>query len=324
MKKIRINFVRFGFLIIVLASSIIISAQSQSNIPRPRMRSIILFSWDGVNRDVFMELLDSGNLTFIQSLGHVLNHSANTEFKARTATRPQHAIMLSGYLANVTGIIGNGGNKSGPARLPEGYSVFERVRAWFEHSQTTILLKPRIVAGIARMTILGHILGFNATGRYYNINSFDVFECGQNRISAYPPLLPFPGDNAVKEYLEIADDVPFFLYFFYFPDPDMVGAKYGLNSIEYRKAIVNCDNATRQICQKLQNRNPVIIVTSDHGFGYPELTNHGHAPNTFLATNLPVVHADSNMADIVPTIYDCLGIPYEVFTPKLNGISLLR
>jgi len=274
----------------------------------PYSGNILIFSWDGVEREVFYELLSKGNLSFVSNL-NIWNMTDNLEINGTlTQTRPQHASMFSGYLANVTGILTNEPKKS----LPAGYSVFERVKG----------LKPDyyIVGGTAKPTNVGDMLGFMAQGTYYNKNGFDRFENRWGLIEKYPPLMN--GDDSFDErLLAAALNSPPFLYMFHFTDPDDVGHKYGVNSIQYRQAIINSDKATASIYYKLASSNPIIIITSDHGFGKPTFYNHKEAPNTFIASNIKLRNAYE--VDVAPTIYEILEIDTNQFTPKLNGKSLI-
>lgn len=76
--------------------------RTNTNVNNVRLeRGLILMSWDGVSRSVFLELYDKGYLPNIKKL-NVYDMTDNTEFGAKAQTTPQHSIMLSGYLANVT------------------------------------------------------------------------------------------------------------------------------------------------------------------------------------------------------------------------------
>jgi len=304
-------------------------------------KNVLLFSWDAVQRDIFQELLDEGSLPFIQSLPHVVDMTCNTEFDVGTATRHQHAIMFSGYLVNYTGIRSNEPEKndSPPARyggisIPRAYTVFTRVRQWFGPN------KPYIAGGTGKPVNVGDMLGFPGgllkpappleQRLYYNREGFDVFDDMAGGIAEYPPEIVGSGHNIGDRFLAIAENRPPFFYMFHFNDPDHTGHKYGTDSADYRRSIVNCDQVTGQIFKKLASSNPAIIVTSDHGMGcYPHPTTgehvkntHGNSPYTFLATNLPIV-SDAYEFDVTPTIYHYLGIPYHCFSPRIQGESLM-
>jgi len=267
--------------------------------------------------------LGAGKLPFIQSLPYLVKMTDNLEFKAGTVTRPQHATMFSGYLADVTGIWSNDPTKNysppaenGGLKLATGYSVFERVRAWFWMN------KPYVAGGTGKVGNVGDMLGFPKQGTYQNIFGFNFFNNGWGLLQDYPPDM-YPKRNATEMSLAMAENKPPYFYMVHFADPDHVGHTYDVNSPQYRDAIVACDRVTGQICQKLSTSNPAIIVTSDHGFGCCVPTSHGGTPNSFLASNLPIVR-DAYEVDVTPTIYEYLGIPYEMFYPKIQGISLMR
>jgi len=291
-------------------------------------KNVVLFSWDATEKTVFRELFDAGRLPFVQSLPHVVDMVDNLEWSSGTATRHQHATMISGYLANMTGIHSNEPtqNLSGWS-LPRGLSVFERVCSWFW------LNKPYVAGGTGKPQNVGDMIGYITQtcphtvfkGWQYNQHGFDKFYNGWQLIQDYPPDMHVSADlNARAIALPLAENKPPFLYFFHFADPDHVGHHYNVLSQQYRDAIVNCDNLTGEICNKLAPSQPAIIVTSDHGFGDSSgnLYSHIGTPNSFLATNLPIVRT-AHEFDVAPTIYYYLGLPYKIFKPPIQGESLM-
>jgi arylsulfatase A-like enzyme len=247
----------------------------------------------------------------------------DVEFGALTSTRPQHAAMFSGYLANTTGIWTNdpSQNPSG-AGLPEGYSVFERVKNY--SSQVYV------AGATAKADHVADLLGFGGPPpgevevTWTNAHGFDAFVVHSRLLRDYLPSINDTSNNVAGERcLELAQDTPPFLYVFHFSDPDKNGHTYGFDSTQYRDAIRACDNITGLICDKLASSAPGVIVTSDHGFGKPTPTGHSGTPNTFLATNLPIRHEAAREVDVAPTIYNWLDVPIGGFVPVIEGHSLL-
>jgi len=310
-------------LTVLLIGMLTLAFNIQSLRASATVKSVVLFSWDGVARTVFKELYDAGQLPFIQSPPFVINMMDNWQFNAVTVTRPQHATMFSGYLADVTGIWTNDPTKNlSGASLPQGYSVFERVK---NYSNQT-----RIAGATGKPKNVGDMLGFSPppAGQpeitYTNEHGFDTFVVHTRLLQDYPPELINTTKNVAGETcLRLAENTPPFFYMFHFADPDHTGHHYGYNSTQYRDAIRACDNITKYICDKLANSAPAIIVTSDHGFGKPTVYSHSNAPNTFLATNLPIRYAEAHEVDVTPTIYDYLEIPIAGFTPAIEGHSLM-
>jgi bisphosphoglycerate-independent phosphoglycerate mutase (AlkP superfamily) len=140
------------------------------------------------------------------------------------------------------------------------------------------------------------------------------------------------GNNAIK-YLGDYQDVDF-LAFFHFSNPDHMGHRYGIDSPEYKEAIITCDLWLGKIIGKLKELNiyqqTLIYVTSDHGFD--EIPKnlvgrrngiHNNAPDVFLAANDPLIKAKKgSQLDIAPTILKRFGVDIRNIKPPLPGKSL--
>jgi len=305
-------------IIVLVISTTTFSAYGKKKAWEPK--NLILFSWDGTEKEIFDELLEEGKLPFVSTLTIITHYPVRgPDGEGTLATRAQHSLMLSGLPASITGIYSNKPELNDPPgrkAIDEEYLIFPKLKIWFKYIRR-YEGHFRIGGGCSKAEPVGALLGFNLSEGmkekwFYNESGFDIFYFGRGIISRkYSVSEPF---------LSIAtDDEPYF-YFFHFSDPDHKGHNYGRNSTEYREALMACDNLTRVIYEKLAPTKPAIIVTSDHGFNLP----FGHRGGvTFLATNLDIKHESSNMPDIALTIYDYLKIRFGVFRPKLWGKSLL-
>lgn len=275
---------------------------------------LILMSWDGVSRSVFLELLYNGYLPNINKL-NVYNMIDNKEYDAQTCTAPQHSIMLSGYLANIIGTTTNG--KITPL---ESKSLFVRIKnAKPKCYIAGLLTKPNFV-GIPLLGKKGatYLYGIGIRGEFKNYMGFNYVESKAIYLNSTSVINKVGGKGCANvEALRIAEvNHNEFFYFFHIADPDETGHEYSSYSDEYRQAIVNTDTLLGELMEKFP-KGTVFIVTSDHGFdGY----NHVNTPNTFLASN--IILRNAHEVDISPTIYNLLRIN-ESFTSSLNGKSLI-
>jgi hypothetical protein len=300
----------------VIVSLLCVNFVYCTHIPTIRTPNIVLISWDGVERTVFLELLNSGKLPTMARL-NIYNMTDNREYRAATGTRPQHSIMLSGYLANVTLTISN--NPYPVYWHPlENKSMFFRIKS---------VLPTYYIAGFVTYTkyVAPCLISRtpdpdeNIAGVYLDINGFDHFESFSSFIH---PLVLAHAVGTEQTVLRIAEAKPQFIYFFHWGDPDAYGHQFGVDSTEYREGIIQCDMLVGKLMSQLPS-DTIFIVTSDHGFGTNGLKySHGGCPNTFLASNVKL--ANAHECDIAPTIYALLSINSTRFDPPLAGKSLLE
>lgn len=264
---------------VLIASGFV--ALTDAQVPQ---KNFVLISWDATERTVFQSLLASGKLPFIATL-NIIDASCNTEYGAQTVTRPQHAIMLSGNLADNTGIMDNNGGT-----LPAGLSIFERTpQEYF------------VVGAVAKNINVADMLGFTQSKIYYGQKGFDVFD---NTIN----VIPLSRQKILTQVRAAVNHSPYVL-FIHLADIDDAGHGFGVNSAAYKYAMRNCDSITAQIYSITQNANTLFIVTSDHGFGEDgDIYHHENSPNTFLACNHPLNTYESKMADVATTYYSYMQI----------------
>ncbi len=322
MKKTR----KFGFKDLLLAICLVsIALPSILTIYQPALGrrvgvNIVLMSWDGVERTVFYELLNKGSLPNVAKL-NIYNMTCNLEYNSKTSTKPQHAIMLSGYLADTTETTTN----HLPNWKPLGSkSIFYRIKEIKPiYYVAGLITKPKFLTPI----LLNHenpsLLEGKIIGVYRNRNGFSRVESFQKLIA--PPEKEVTegiyARQVTRDVLRLASARAPFFYFFHISDIDAYGHKWGVNSRQYRKAIKDSDRLLGKLMDKLPS-GTIFIITSDHGFG----TNgnerqHVGASFTFIASNLNL--RNGYEVDVAPTIYQILGIDITQFKPAIDGVSLL-
>lgn len=279
--------------------------------------NVILVGWDGVQRDHFYECLNRQAPECPEGLPHIAELSGgvfwnNTTTNGFTATKPGWAQILSGYDAEVTGIVSNKIYRA----LPEGYSIFEKVEAFYgPENIRTIFLAGKFgnTGGACSGTD-------DETSQPYcrTKQNIDYFENGLF-------LEPMVGDKALSLIEQHRDERLFAL--FHFAEPDDIGHVCGENCPLYAASLVVLDDWLGKIVDKLKDlglyERTFLYVISDHGFDEGKW-NHRNAPFTPLATNDPAVVRSGDRKDIAPTLLERFGIPRRAVAglPPLDGYSL--
>jgi predicted AlkP superfamily pyrophosphatase or phosphodiesterase len=327
------------FAIVALVLGVTFFAAAAPRDEKPQ--NVILIGWDGCQRNHLKECLERGELpglTKLMSEGTLVD----IDVKGVTDTKAGWSQILTGYNPTVTGVYSNG--KYQP--VPKGYSIFERLRAFFGADKiftAAIIGKSAHVDAEAPQKVKlddeekapkgrkgkrqdGKIVEEDGVkyrvipGKpyYYTKDGMDLWVNGlmlDKRV----------GDKAL-EVITQQKDKPFFL-FVHFAEVDHKGHAFGENSKEYNDAIVSGDTQLGRIVAKLKELGlydkTLIYVTADHGFD-EGLKSHRDAPCVFLGTNDPKVTRAGLRADITPTILDRFGVDLEKVKPPLDGHSLLR
>ena len=111
------------FVLIILSLTPFISLSTGAS---ERPQNIILFGWDGAQRDHVAGSLDRGELPNLQKLIDE-GKFVNIDIEGKTDTDAGWSQILSGYYPEVTGVYSN--DQYQP--IPEGLSIFERLKAHF-------------------------------------------------------------------------------------------------------------------------------------------------------------------------------------------------
>lgn len=316
--------------------------------------NIILFGWDGAQRNHVKECLERGELPTLKKLGEEGGFVAVDVVNGATDTKAGWTQILTGYNPEVTGVYSNGRYRD----VPAGLSIFERLKKQFGSDFVCVAVigksghcgeirepfKKRIEAGQAAQDVAptpakkgakqpgagkqqtGKIVEENGVrylvfegSPYYTMHkSCDVWDYGLVQDEKV-------GTRAI-ELLEKYKDKPFF-FFVHFAEVDHSGHQHGENSKEYNDALISNDTWTGKIIGKLRELGlydkTALYVTADHGFD-EDKTGHGYAPYVFLGTSDPAAKRAGMRQDITPTILARFGLDLGQFQPPLNGESLAR
>jgi hypothetical protein len=328
-------------LMIVVAPAFLVAGQPQN---------IILFGWDGAQRDHVNECLARNELPHLQELIDGGKY-VQIDIEGKTDTKAGWSQILTGYYPEVTGVYSNGIYQP----VPKGLSLFERLENHFgpDNFVTVAVIGKRAHCGEidppkkirlddeekqekagkekpvqpgAGKKPKGKIIEENGVkyrsipgSPYYNMyTALEVWEFGlmQDRKVGARAL----------ELLEKYQDKPFF-FFVHFAEVDHAGHKHGENSKEYNDAMISNDLWTGKIIEKVQQlglgEKTQFYITADHGFN-EDKTGHSFAPYVFLATNNEQVNRNGRRQDVAPTILEAFGLDVGTLDPPLDGISLTK
>lgn len=276
---------------VVLASLLVISGLAFARGDQ-EARKVLVVIFDGTQWDKIETLYTSGstpNLARVGSLHHLTTNQdcfgSGASYQCMsTETRPQHATMLTGCLADVHGTFDNSVFKF----IPDGLTVYEQIEAHDASIKTAHLVSKRRQIG---MTLFGNIT-----------TDVDVFYASKVK----PKLI---ADLAISQIHRWWNG-DFFIVA-HFRIPDVIGHRHGINSKQYLQAIIKNDVQLGRLLQALEQHGirdeTQIYVLSDHGFGYPRPFDHNNSPNTFIVSNDPVV-TDLMMEDVAGILLANFGI----------------
>ena len=327
-------------LLVLLSILVVMVVAPPALLAAERPQNVILFGWDGAQRDHVNECLARGELPNLQKLIDQ-GKFVRIDIEGKTDTKAGWSQILTGYYPEVTGVYSNGIYQP----VPKGLSLFERLEKHFGSNNfvTAAVIGKRAHCGAIdppKKTRLdaednketegkklpGSIIEedgvkyrFVPGSPYYNMHSaLEVWEFGltQDRKVGARTL----------ELLEKYKDRPFF-FFVHFAQVDQAGHKHGENSKEYNDALISNDLWTGRIIEKVRQLGlggkTHYYITADHGFN-EDKTNHSFAPYVFLATNNKDVIRNGRRQDVAPTILEAFGLDVSTLDPPLDGISLTR
>jgi hypothetical protein len=315
--------------------------------------NVILIGWDGAGRPQVKECLDRGRLPNLKRLTEE-GKMVDMDIYGKTDTKAGWTEILTGYGPEKTGVYNNAVFEP----IPEGYTVFERLKKHFGKDFVTAAVigkkihcgecdPPRkITAAELRKNNAagGHSKRFQGKLRGEELppGGEVVIEDGvEHVVVPGSPYLHAARNTDVWEYglmddkkvgaraielLEKNKDKRFF-FFIHFAEVDHNGHWHGENSQQYVKALVSNDEWTGRIIDKLRELGlydkTTVYVTADHGFN--ENTNHhGCAPYVWLATNDRSVCRNGRRDDIAPTILSKFALDLGRFAPALDGRPLTQ
>ncbi len=331
-------------LFIAFCSPGVLAAQPEERQPK----NTLLIGWDGAQRNHLKEMLSQKELPNLQALideGDLVFTQVTT---GKTQTKPGWSEILTGYSAIRLNITDN----KNYVPIPAGYTVFERLQAYFgKKNIVTVFIggKTNNIGARGPHEICISLPGRNPVTRkktFYwdrekcvvpdkkNGDNVWVYREGEPYFHVKKTL------NLYLTQLGKADIVgkkcvwllkkyrqqPFFM-FFHFEEPDEQGHTYGENSPEYSDALKRDDYWLGVIVATLKElglyEKTTIFVTSDHGMDEGGF-EHKDAPEMFLATNSKRPLEDGDRKDITPTILEDYGIDLKSIDPPLDGKPLFK
>ncbi len=338
---------------LIVASMLALPAWAQDTSREGPPQNVILFGWDGAQREHVQQCLERNELPTLAKLaeeGALVDVDVVT---GATDTKAGWSQILTGYNPEVTGVYSNGRFRD----IPEGLSIFERLKKHFGSDFVCVATigksghcgeirepfkkrleeveqakpkaetpqeKKRAKQPGAGKPKQGKIveeggvkyLVFEGSPYYTMHKSCDVWEYGLVQDEKVGTL--------ALELLEKYKDKPFF-FFVHFAEVDHSGHKHGENSEEYNDALVSNDTWTGKIVEKLEELGlydkTLVYITADHGFN-EDGTGHSYAPYVFLGTNDPKVSRAGMRQDVAPTILARFGLDLGKLEPALDGEPL--
>jgi len=313
------------------------------------IKNIILIGWDGAQRDHVKEMIARNELPNLVSLskeGKMIDIDVTA---GATDTKAGWTQIWTGYAPDKTGVYSN----SRYQPIPVGYSVFERVEAYFG---------PDKIDTVAVIAKKGHV--DNDPPQKVPYDQWQKKQAKQKKVDQVKPGLgDLAGGKVIDEggqkfvqvpgkpWYNASQKMDLFvngllktdvvatrameeldkrkdhrlLFFIHFAEPDHAGHQSGENSQEYTDALKGDDEWTGKIIAKLKAlglyEKTLVYVVVDHGFN-EGTSGHRYAPYVFLATNDKAVTRDGDREDIAPTVMKRLGIDLSKLNPPLDGTPL--
>jgi hypothetical protein len=252
---------------------------------------VLVNIWDGTEKTVLENLYADGELPSLSSVGPLYNLTCNEDcfdgICMKTVTKPQHATMLTGCLADVHGVFGNGVKKT--QLIPDGITVYELIEA----------SNP----GYKTAHISGKKMNFGKPTFGNIIEDVDFFWAED--------VSPTVSANKAIYLIERWKDKNFFIVC-HFRNPDYVGHIYGVYGNRYRRSIKTNDGQLERLIEALEvngeDAKTIVYVLSDHGFGCPTRLRHVCSPNTFIVSNDPNLTGDISMKDVAGLLLYNFGL----------------
>lgn len=308
--------------------------------PPRQFDHVLLVGWDGCLLDDVRQLMAEGRMPVLKGLmeeGRLVETFITT---SKTETKPGWAEILTGYGPDVNGVYDNR-EKYGP--IPEGYTIFERLKARFgKDGIRTIFIagklqnlgfrgRHKIRVGGERKSwhdeelwkegeeLAGDVVDHDAEPYYLTQKNLDHIKSGMGDAE-------FVGREAIAALDKFQGQKLFM--FLHFWEPDESGHDYGEGSKPYMESIVVNDQWLGKVLDRMKEQGiydrTLVYVVTDHGFdkGRP---SHIFAARTWLITNDNIRLADrGDRKDVTPTLLDRYGIDLKSLQPPLAGRSLLR
>ena len=303
--------------------------------------NVILFGWDGAQRNHINECLKRKELPTLQKLADEGAY-VEIDIEGVTDTKAGWTQILTGYYPEVTGVYSNGRYRS----IPKGLSIGERLEKHFGADNIVTLAvigkKGHVDADAPKKVKIKNAPAKPGAKKkrqpqgktieedgvkyrvipgkphYHMSQNTDLFENGLTKDQRV-------GTRTI-ELIEKHKDKRFFI-FVHFAEVDHSGHRHGENSKQYNDALISNDTWTGKIMDKVRDLGLAdktkYYITCDHGFDEGG-KSHKMAPYVFAAGNDKKVCRNGRRQDIAPTILEAFGLDLSKLEPKLDGIPLTK
>jgi len=311
--------------------------------------NVLMVGFDGTRLARITQLLQEGKMPVLNELvknGSFVN--INIKF-TRTDTKAGWSEILTGYDATINKVFSN----KNYAPVPEGFTIFERLKARYGKEFATVLLTGKInnlgVRGPHKIctNCISRMEGTQAKSEWWKDETQaptiknqprkmesrqgEPYFNARKKIDFYKNTL-YAGKNVVAEAKKVFPKVKgrSFFAFIHFEEPDEQGHLKGESSKEYTEGLMEADRNLGELLKFLEAqgmaKNLKVFVMGDHGFdiigsGRKNDLEHGTdaARLTFFASNIPGFRKDGDRRDFAPTIYKLYGMDLSSIQPKLQG-----
>ena len=329
----------------------------------PYFENVVFITWDGTNYKWLEELAEDGVLANTQRVIESGYKQTVRITSHKTSTDPGLATLESGYGPGITGIYGNQfGDGSEKLSIPDGYTIAERLKtefgnegienayflSWSFHQidETYLAQYGNNTDPIYENIRIGREADYWMAAENFTFQPYDP-ETMEAVLMPFDPITGTYASPLIKaEYLgtKAADWISslsgerFYLRM-HLTEPDQAGHGYGesedgIITQQYRQALVDCDLATGQVLDALENAGvldkTLVIIGADHG-----MYDHGHddtpwpgsrlevTQTTFAISNKslmhPVAHVPWHQKDVAPTILASMGVEMNTIAPEFIG-----
>ncbi|MHC4459476.1 MAG: alkaline phosphatase family protein [Planctomycetota bacterium] len=279
---------------VIVCALLIITGFNETN-----AQKVLVNIWDGTEWKKISELFGAGKLpnaeSVAQGVDRLFHLTCNTgcfpppddcrDGRMKTVTKAQHATMLTGVLADVHGVFSNKCYQL----VPDGLTVYEKI----EHKDGSIKT--------------AHI---SSKSKNFGKPIFrNIIEDVDHFIAK--DMSPYAAADIAIKLIHAWKKKDFFIVC-HFKYPDGKGHEHGVDSKEYRRAIIQCDKQLGRILDQLVSYGILdetkIYILSDHGFGTPKPRGHANAPNTFIISNDEELTKDIYMNQVAGFLLSNFGL----------------
>lgn len=201
-------------------------------------------------------------------------------------------------------------------KIPSGLTIFERLNKFNPDIVTGSIYGKNTCYVPSLLENARNSISWWQDKNSYDQSFYDDTDC-TNSVDVIKKSLEFINENISNQ----------FYLFIYLGEPDCIGHKYGVPSIEYDNVLINIDNALGLLISEKDKYNDdiKIIISGDHGW---ELNSDNHyikSNNTdevlLISNNISLINNKDikKQCDIAPTILDYFGINKKHYQDIIYG-----